>query len=216
MGGVLEGVKVLDRTQVYSGPFCTLLLRDLGAEVIKLERPGTGDLIRNDIPHTDGLEGGPFIILNRGKKSMPAALKTERGRKICKDLAGRVDVLVENYSPGTMEKLGLGSAELCGINPRLIYASISAYGQTGPRRDQPGFDPIAQAMGGMTLVTGFPEEPVRCGVSIADFATGSFTALAIVTALYHRLISGEGQTIDMSMQDCIWQMVAIEYAPHYF
>ena len=216
MASVLEGIKVLDLTQVYSGPFCTLLLKDLGAEIIKVERPDSGDLIRNDFPHTQGLEGGPFIILNRGKKSVTIDLKTEKGRNICKDLVKNVDILVENFSPGTMDKLGLSSQELCKINPQLIYASISAYGQTGPFRDYPGFDPVAQAMGGMTSVTGFPDRPTRCGVSIADFSSGFFTTLAIVAALFHRLKTGEAQTIDISMQDCIWQLSSIEYAPYYF
>jgi crotonobetainyl-CoA:carnitine CoA-transferase CaiB-like acyl-CoA transferase len=127
-----------------------------------------------------------------------------------------MDVLVENFSPGTMDKLGLGNKEICKLNPKLIYASISAYGQTGPRRDYPGFDPVAQAMGGMTAVTGFPDNPARCGVSIADFSSGFVMALSIVAALYHRLRTGEGQTIDISMQDCIWQMTSIEYSPFYF
>ena len=216
MASVLEGIKVLDFTQVYSGPFCTLLLKDLGAEVIKVERPGSGDLIRYDVPHTEGLEGGPFIILNRGKRSITIDMKTEKGRNICKELVKKVDVLVENFSPGTMDKLGLDSKELCKLNPKLIYASISAYGQTGPRRDYPGFDPVAQAMGGMTIVTGFPDSPTRCGVSIADFSSGFFATLAIVAALFHRLKTGEGQTIDISMQDCIWQLTSIEYSPYYF
>ena len=216
MASVLEGIKVLDFTQVYSGPFCTLLLKDLGADVIKVERPGSGDLIRNDIPHTLGLEGGPFIILNRGKKSITVDLKTEKGRNICEELARKVDVLVENFSPGTMEKLGLDNKTLCKLNPGLIYASISAYGQTGPRRDYPGFDPVAQAMGGMTIVTGFPDRPTRCGVSIADFSSGFFATLAIVAALFHRQKTGEGQTIDISMQDCIWQLTSIEFSPYYF
>ena len=216
MASVLEGIKVLDFTQVYSGPFCTLLLKDLGAEVIKVERPESGDLTRNDVPHTEGNEGGAYIILNRGKKSLTVDLKSEKGRNICEKLVKKVDVLVENFSPGTMDKLGLGSQEMCKLNPKLIYASISAYGQTGPRRDYPGFDPVAQAMGGMISVTGFPDSPTRCGVSIADFSSGFFTAMSIVSALFHRLKTGEGQTIDISMQDCIWQLTSIEFAPYYF
>jgi CoA:oxalate CoA-transferase len=216
MASVLEGIKVLDFTQVYSGPFCTLLLKDLGAEIIKVERPESGDLIRYDIPHTEGGEGGPFIILNRGKRSLTVDLTTEKGRNICKELVKKVDVLVENFSPGTMEKLGLDSKVMCQINPKLIYASISAYGQTGPRRDYPGFDPVAQAMGGMTSVTGFPDNPTRCGVSIADFSSGMFMTMSIIAALLHRQKTGEGQTIDISMQDCIWQLTSIEYSPYYF
>jgi len=216
MAGVLEGIKVLDLTSVYSGPFCTLLLKDLGAEVIKLERPESGDLIRYDIPHTEGNEGGPFIILNRGKKSLTVDLKSEKGRNICKELAKKVDVLVENFSPGTMDKLGLDSKTICALNPKLIYASISAYGQTGPLRDYPGFDPVSQAMGGMIAVTGFPEQPVRTAVSIADFTSGMFATMSILSALYHRKATGQGQVIDISMQDCIWQLTSIEYAPYFF
>jgi CoA:oxalate CoA-transferase len=214
--GPLKGIKVLDFTQVISGPFCTLLLKDLGADVIKVERPGSGDLTRNDIPHTDALEGGEFIILNRGKKSLTLDLKSQKGRETCLKLAQKVDVLVENFSPGTMQKLGLHSDLLCKLNPGLIYASISAYGQTGPRRDFPGFDPIAQAMGGMTAVNGFVDQPVRCGVSIGDFSSGTFASLAIVSALFHKLRTGEGQVIDISMQDCIWQLTSVEFSPHYF
>ena len=143
-------------------------------------------------------------------------LKEKKGIDICKELVRRVDIVVENFSPGTMEKLGLGSEELCKINPSLIYASISAYGQTGPMKDYPGFDPVAQAMGGMTMVTGYPDSPTRCGVSIADFSSGSFTAFSIIGALFHRLRTGEGQTIDISMQESIWQLASIEYAPYYF
>ena len=216
MSGVLNGIKILDLTSVYSGPFCTLLLKDLGAEVIKLERPESGDLIRYDIPHTEGNEGGPFIILNRGKKSLTVDMKTEKGRNLVKALVKKVDVLVENFSPGTMDKLGLDSKTITALNPKIIYASISAYGQTGPLRDYPGFDPVSQAMGGMIAVTGFPEKPVRSAVSIADFTSGMFAAMAILGALYHRLATGEGQVIDISMQDCIWQLTSIEYAPYYF
>ncbi len=216
MTSILDGLKVLDFTQVYSGPFCTLLLRDLGADVIKVERPGSGDLIRNDVPRTQGLEGGAFIILNRGKRSVTLNLKTEKGVGICRELAKKVDVLVENFSPGTMDKLGLGSAELCRQNPGLIYASLSAYGNTGPLRDYPGFDPVAQAMGGMTMVTGAPDNPTRCGVSIADFSSGFFTAFSIIGALVHKIRTGEGQTVDISMQECIWLLTSIEFSPYYF
>jgi CoA:oxalate CoA-transferase len=216
MAGVFNGIKVLDLTSVYSGPFCTLLLKDLGAEVIKLERPESGDMIRYDIPHTEANEGGPFIILNRGKKSLTVDMKTEKGRNLVKELAKKVDVLVENFSPGTMEKLGLDSKVITKINPKIIYASISAYGQTGPLRDYPGFDPVSQAMGGMVAVTGFPDKPVRSAVSIADFTSGMFACMSILSALYHRLATGEGQVIDISMQDCIWQLTSIEYAPYYF
>ncbi len=216
MTSVLDGVKVLDFTQVYSGPFCTMLLKNFGADIIKVERPGSGDLTRSDFPHTEGLEGGAYIILNRGKKSVTIDLKSPKGQGIIKELVKKVDVLVENFSPGTMDKLGLGSKELCALNPTLIYASISAYGQTGPYRDYPGFDPVAQAMGGMTAVTGFPEQPVRTGVSTADFSSGHFAATAILSAIIHKLRTGEGQVIDISMQECIWQLTSIEFSPYCF
>ena len=215
MAGALDGVKILDFTQVYSGPFCTLLLRDLGADVIKVERR-EGDVVRNDAPLSKGLESGTFVILNRGKKSVTVNLKSEKGREICRELAKKVDVVVENFSPGTMDKLGLGSSELCKLNPKLIYASVSAYGQSGPRRDDLGYDPIAQAMGGLTSVSGFPDTPTKCAVAIADFSAGIFTALSIMAALIHRMKTGEGQTIDISLQDCIWLLTSIEFSPHYF
>ena len=216
MKSALDGIKVLDFTHVLSGPFCTLLLKDLGAEIIKVERTVVGDIIRRDSPRTEAMEGGVFIVLNRGKKSITLNLAEKKGRDICRALAKSVDVVVENFTPGTMDKLGLGSRELCGLNPGLVYASLSAYGQTGPRRDDPGYDPIAQAMGGMTSVTGFPEAPTRCGVAMGDLSGGLFTALAIMAALLHRAKTGEGQVIDTSMQDCVWLLTAIEFAPKYF
>jgi crotonobetainyl-CoA:carnitine CoA-transferase CaiB-like acyl-CoA transferase len=216
MAGTLDDIKVLDLSRAYAGPFCTLLLRDLGAEVIKLERK-EGDTVRKDYPVTRGGESGTFIILNRGKKSITLDVRTEKGREICKQLAARVDVLVQNFSPGTMEKLGLGSDVLLKINPRLIFASISGYGQTGPRRDSVAYDPIAQAMGGITSVTGYADSPpIKCGVSIADFSAGLYTAFSITAALHHREKTGEGQTIDISLQDCVWLFSSIEFSPPYF
>jgi len=193
------------------------MLKDLGAEIIKVELTGSGDTVRRDYPVTKGGESGTFIILNRGKKSITLNLKSVKGREICKKLVEKVDVLIENYSPGTMEKLGLGHEELCQQNPRLVYASISGFGHSGPYRDYVSYDPIAQAMGGMTSVTGFPDSPpIKCGVSIADFSTGLYTALAITAALNHRNNTGEGQWIDMSLQDCVWQFSSIEFSPPYF
>ena len=216
MAGALHGMTVLEFGNVYAAPFCALLLKDLGAEVIKVERITGGDAVRNDAPLTEGNESGTFIILNRGKKSITLNIASEKGRDIVKRLVRQVDVLIENFSPGTMDKLGLGYDELCKINPKLIYASISGYGHTGPRKDEVSFDPVAQAMGGMTAVNGFPEQPVKCGVAIADFTTGMFTALAIVAAYLHMQKTGEGQRIDMSLQDCMWQLSSIEWSPFYF
>jgi CoA:oxalate CoA-transferase len=216
MAGALQGMRVLEFGNVYAAPFCALLLKDLGAEVIKVERVTGGDTVRNDAPLTEGNESGTFIILNRGKKSITLNIASEKGRDIVRRIVGRMNVLIENFSPGTMDKLGLGYDELCKINPKLIYASISGYGHTGPRKDEVSFDPVAQAMGGMTAVNGFPEQPVKCGVAIADFTTGMFTALAIVAAYLHMQTSGEGQRIDMSLQDCMWQLSSIEWSPFYF
>lgn len=216
MAGALHGMKVLEFGNVYAAPFCSLLLKDLGAEVIKVERITGGDAVRNDAPLTEGNESGTFIILNRGKKSITLNIASEKGHEIVKKLVQQVDVLIENFSPGTMDKLGLGYEELCKINSKLIYASISGYGHTGPRKDEVSFDPVAQAMGGMTAVNGFPEQPVKCGVAIADFTTGTFTALAIVAAYLHMQKTGEGQRIDMSLQDCMWQLSSIEWSPFYF
>jgi CoA:oxalate CoA-transferase len=213
--GALDGIKVLDFTQVYAGPFCTLLLKDLGAEIIKVERV-EGDAVRSDAPLTEGLESGTFIILNRGKKGITANLKTEKGRDICRELAKKVDVVTENFSSGTMDRLGLGSDDLRILNPGLIYASITAYGHNGPRRDDPGYDPVIQAMGGMTSVTGMPDTPTKCGVAIADFGAGLFAAMSITAAIIHRMKTGEGQVIDISLQDCMWLLTSIEFSPHYF
>ena len=216
MAGPLHGVKVLDFTQVYAGSFCTLLLADLGAEVIKIERTEGGDTVRNDAPHTEGGESGTFIILNRGKKGITLNLKSEKGREIVKKMIKDVDIVVENFAYGTMDKLGIGYKELSKLNPKLIFASISGYGRTGPRRDDPAYDPVIQATGGMISINGFPDRPVKCAVAIADFGSGVFTALAIAAAYVHRLKTDEGQEIDISLQDCLWLLASIEFSPTYF
>lgn len=216
MAGPLDGVKVLDFTHVYAGPFCTLLLRDLGADVIKVEKVEGGDTVRNDAPHTEGMESGIFINLNRGKKGVTLNLNSAKGKEIAKSIVKKVDIVVENFSYGTMEKLGLDYEALSKINPQLIYASISGYGRSGPRRDDPGYDPVIQASAGMTSITGFKDQPVKCGAAIADFGAGLYTALAITSAYVHRLKTGEGQQIDMSLQDCTWLFASLEFSPLYF
>jgi CoA:oxalate CoA-transferase len=217
MAGALNGIRVLDFTHALGGPFCTLLLRDLGAEIIKVEKPGSGDIARGRAPQTKANESGTFIMLNRGKKSITLNLKTNKGIDICKNLIKKADVLVENFSTGTMEKLGLSSQEMCKLNPGLIYASLSSFGHTGPYKMEAGYDPIAQAMGGLTTLTGYPDRPpVKAGPPIADLGTGVFVALAIVSALRHKANTGEGQVIDISMQDAIWLFTAIEFASNYF
>jgi CoA:oxalate CoA-transferase len=214
---ILNGIKVLDLTNVYSGPYCAMLLKEFGAEVIKVERTAFGDVVRRDAPLTEAQESGTFIILNRGKKSVTLNIACDKGREIIKKLAKKVDVLIENFSPGTMDKLGLGSKELCAINPGLIYASLSAYGQTGPRKNFPGFDPVLQAMSGLTSVNGQPDSPpTKCAVAIGDFGTGLYTAYAIMGALLYRQKTGLGQVIDMSIQDCLWMLTSIEFSPTYF
>lgn len=140
----------------------------------------------------------------------------EKGGEICRELAKKVDVVVEKFSPGTMDRLGLGYKDLSKLNPKLIYASVSAYGKTGPRRNDIGYDPVAQAMGGMTSITGFPDKPVKCGGAIADLSWGMFMAISILAAYVHRLKTGEGQAIDISLQDSVWLLTSLEFSPYYF
>jgi CoA:oxalate CoA-transferase len=219
MAGALDGIKVLDMTLAYAGPFCTLLLRDLGAEIIKVERTvkDGGEGPRKNAPRTKAEESGAFIMLNRGKKSITLNPTTEKGRDIARALVQKVDVLIENFTPGVMDRLGLGSRELCKLNPGLIYTSISGFGHTGPRQHDVVFDPVAQAMGGLMDVTGYPDgTPTKVGVPLADLMTGIFTALAIVAALQYRNKTGQGQVLDMSLQDCVFLPTAIWCGPTYF
>ncbi len=200
--GPLEGVRVLDLTWVLSGPFCTLTLADLGADVIKVERPPYGDVARTTGPLVDG-ESGYFFSVNRGKRSIALDLQQEEGRALFRDLVGEADVLVENFTPGTMDRLGVGHAALSEVNPRLIYAAISGYGQTGPMRDQPALDVIVQGAGGVMSVTGEPGgRPVRPGLSLGDIAAGLYCAIGVLAALRERDRSGRGQMVDISMLDC--------------
>ncbi len=219
MAGALEGIKVLDFTQAFAGPFCTLLLRDLGAEIIKVERTvkDGGEGPRKNRPHTEAMESGTFIMLNRGKKSITLNPTKEKGRDIARALAKQADVVIENFTPGVMDKLGLGSAELCKQNPGLVHVSISGYGHSGPRQYDVVFDPIAQAMAGLMSVTGYPDgPPIKVGVPLADLMTGIFTAVAILAALRYRDKTGQGQIIDMSLQDCVFLPTAIWCGPTYF
>ena len=217
MAKALDDIKVLDFTRFMAGPACSMVLAEFGAEVIKVEIPGGGDGMRGTPPFTKGLESGFFIGVNRGKKSVTLNLVSEKGCQIAKDLAKKVDVVVENFSPGVMDRLGLGYEELSKINPKLIYASVSGFGHTGPRNSEPVYDVIAQAMGGLISVTGFPDgPPTTVGPSIADSMGGFYAAMAILAALHYRKKTGEGQRIDISMQDCVWSVTAMQYAPGYF
>lgn len=212
----LEGIRVLDLTRMYAGPMCTMLLAELGAEVVKVEIPGGGDGVRDLAPQTDGLEGYPFIILNRGKLGVTLNLGSPRGKSILKDLAGTSDILVENFTPGVMDGLGLSYEDLKDDHPGLIYASISGFGHTGPSRSEVAFDTIIQAMGGLISVNGQPDSPpTKVAPAIADFLGGMYATIAILAALQHRGGTGAGQHIDISMQDCVWAITAIQHLPLY-
>lgn len=198
----LQGITVLDLTKVLAGPFCCLQLADFGATVIKIEPPGQGDDARHIGPLVKG-ESTYFISVNRNKKSVTLNLKNSRGVEIFKDLVKKADVLVENFRPGTMDKMGLGYTEISRINPRLIYASGSGFGQTGPHSRKPAYDAIVQSLGGIMSVTGHPESgPTRVGVSIGDLAAGLYLAQGILLALLSREKTGLGQQVDVAMLDC--------------
>ena len=202
MAGSLEGIRVLDLTQVLFGPFATMLLSDLGAEVIKIERPEVGDIARGNGPVVRG-QSTYFLSLNRGKKSVTLNLATEEGVEVFLELVRNADVVVQNFKPGTMEKMGLSYERVKEYNPRIIYVSGSGFGQDGPYAEKPAFDVIIQAMGGVMSITG--EEggpPIRPGVSYGDIAAGLFLCIATLAALQERHVSGRGQQIDIAMLDC--------------
>ena len=200
MPGALEGLVVLEAAQIMAGPFCGLLLADMGADVIKVERPGTGDDTRRMGPAFIGGEAAAFLAINRNKRSVVINLKSECGREAFCRLAARADVLLENYRPGTLESLGLGYDNLQALNPRLIYCSISAFGQTGPYSKRGGFDLVAQGMSGLMSVTGEPgRPPVKVGVPITDLNAGMYAAYGILCATIHRMKTGHGQRVDTSL-----------------
>ena len=202
MAGPLDGITVLDLTQVLFGPFATMLLSDMGADVIKVERPQVGDIARGNGPLVRGVSTY-FLSLNRGKKSVALDLATDRGVAVFLELAKQADILVENFTPGTMEKLGLSYERVREHNPGIIYVAGSGFGQYGPYAQKPAFDVVIQAMGGIMSITG--EEggpPVRPGASYGDIAAGLFLCVATLAALQERHVSGEGQLVDISMLDC--------------
>ena len=210
MSGPLEGIRVLDLTWVLAGPFASMILGDLGAEVIKVERPPYGDAARTTGPIVNG-ESCYFFSINRGKKSVCLDLKAERGRELFLRLVGLSDVLMENFTPGTMDKLGLGYDVLQKHNPRLIYAATSGFGQTGPERLRPALDIVVQGMGGVMSITGEPDgPPLRPGLSLGDIAAGLYTTIGVLAALHERERSGQGQMIDVAMLDC--QIAILENA----
>ena len=208
--GPLAGIRVLDLTRVLAGPFCTMMLGEQGAEIIKIETPNGGDDARHIGPFIDG-RSGYFMSINRGKKSIALDLKAAEDRAHFERLLETADVLVENYRGGTMEKLGFGWAALHARYPRLIYCAITGFGHTGPYAARPAYDMIVQAMGGVMSVTGYPgEPPARVGVSVGDLAAGLYGAGAIQGALFHRERTGETQKLDISMLDC--QVTLLENA----
>ncbi|NTW31997.1 MAG: CoA transferase [Bacteroidetes bacterium] len=198
----LENVKILDLTRVLAGPFCTMILSDLGAEVVKVEVPETGDDARCFGPFKNG-QSLYFLSINREKKSISINLKSEKGKQILKDLIKKFDVIIENFRPGTMEKLGLSYEELKAINPSIIYAAASGFGHSGPNSKKAAYDILAQAMGGIMSITGWPNTPpTRVGMSLGDITASLYTAIGIIAALYQKTITGEGQKIDIAMLDC--------------
>lgn len=198
----LENIKVLDLSRVLAGPYAAMLLADLGAEVIKVEAPKTGDDSRAFGPYVEG-ESAYFMSINRNKKSITLNLKSEEGKKIFWDLIQKVDVLVENFRPGTMEKLGLGYDEIKKVNPKVIYAAASGFGHSGPYSKRPAYDAVVQAMGGIMSITGPKGGPkTRVGTSVGDISAGLFTVIGILAALNYRNLTGVGQKVDVAMLDC--------------
>jgi len=199
--GPLKGVRVLDLTRVLAGPAASLALADLGAEVFKIEPPGSGDETRAFPPHRDG-ESHYFLSVNRGKKSIVVDLKAPAGVALVKDLAAQCDILVENYRPGVMDRLGLGYGALSAVNPKLIYCSISGYGMTGPLKDRPSFDIVLQAMSGALSINGEPGGlPSKLGIPVGDLVGGINGPIGILAALYERSVTGRGRHIDISLMD---------------
>ncbi|MGE0601373.1 MAG: CaiB/BaiF CoA transferase family protein [Dehalococcoidia bacterium] len=202
MSRPLEDIRVLDLTWVLAGPFASMILADMGAEVVKVERPPNGDISRTTGPYQNGWSGY-FFSINRGKRSISIDLRSSEGKELFLRLVEKADVVIENFTPGTMARLGLGYEVLSARNPRVIMASVSGFGQTGPYSDRPALDIVVQAMGGMMSITGEAGGgPVRPGASYGDLTAGLFAAVGVLTALHERERSGKGRAIDISMLDC--------------
>ncbi len=208
----LSGVRVLDFSRVMAGPYCSMMLAELGADVVKVEEPGTGDESRGWPPFVEG-QSGYFFSLNRSKRSIAIDLKKDDGRRIAHDLTAKSDVVIENFAPGVVKRLGIDYQTLSALNPRLIYCSISGFGQTGPYRDKKAYDPILQAMSGLMSVTGPRDgEPVKCGTAVTDIVSAIFAAFSISTSLYRREKTGRGQYIDLGMLDSSLSMMTFQAA----
>jgi crotonobetainyl-CoA:carnitine CoA-transferase CaiB-like acyl-CoA transferase len=213
--GALSHIRVLDLSRILAGPWCTQNLADMGAEVIKVERPGTGDDTRawgppwiRDPQGQDTRDSTYYAAANRGKKSLTLDISTADGQRIARELAAHSDVVIENYKIGDLKRYGLDYDSLRAINPRLVYCSITGYGQDGPSAHKPGYDFVFQALGGLMSITGERDDlpgggPQKTGIAIADVITGMYATIAILAALNHRDVSGQGQYIDMALLDCI-------------
>src|SRR5215467_11355599 len=209
--GPLTGTTVLDLTRVLSGPYCTMMLADMGARVIKIEQPRGGDDTRHWGPPFVGTESAYFLSINRNKESVTLDFKHARGRALLDQLVAMSDVLVENFRPGTLARLGLDYATLAPKHPRLIYCSVSGYGHTGPRSQEPGYDAVLQGEGGLMSLTGAPDvPPVRVGVAVADIVTGIFACQGITAALFARERTGRGQQVDIAMLDTVAAMLTYQ------
>lgn len=212
----LHGVRVLDLTRILSGPYCTQILADHGADVIKIERPGGGDDTRRFGPPFVGPDAAYFLSINRNKRSVCIDLKRPQGAEIARELSAQCDVVVENFRPGAADRLGLGAATLRALNPGLVYCSISGFGHTGPWRDKPGYDLAVQGLSGVMSITGAPDgPPTKVGTSIADIVTGMYAAQGILLALFRRSQTGYGDVVDIAMLDSMVSLLTYQ-AGNYF
>ena len=215
MDKALSGIRVVDMTHNQAGPACAQILGFLGADVIKLEEPKGGDIARRNMRDREDSDSLFFLLFNANKRSLSLNLKTGRGKELFKQLIAKSDVLVENFSPGALDRLGLGWDVLSGINPRLIYATIKGFGSYGPYASYKSFEPVAQAMGGAMSITGFPENPPTFVVpAIGDSGTGMQMAIGILAALQQRHNSGRGQRVEVSMQDAVVNLIRVSLRDH--
>ncbi len=215
MSQALEGIRIIDMTHNQAGPACAQILGFLGAEVIKLEEPKGGDVARRNMRDRTDSDSLFFLLFNANKRSLTLNLKTGRGKELFRELIGRSDVLLENFGPGALDRLGFGYAALAAINPRLIYATIKGFGTWGPYRNFKSYEPIAQAMGGAMSITGFPENPPTFVVpAIGNSGTGMHMAIGILAALQQRHKTGRGQQVEVSMQDAVVNLIRVSLRDH--
>src|ERR1700730_12671069 len=215
MSAALSGIRIIDMTHNQAGPACAQILGFLGADVIKLEEPKGGDIARRNMRDREDSDSLFFLLVNANKRSLTLNLKTARGKELFKELIAKSDVLVENFSPGALDRLGLGWEVMSKINPRLIYATIKGFGSYGPYANYKSFEPVAQAMGGAMSVIGFPENPPTFVVpAIGDSGTGMHMAIGILAALQQRHNTGQGQHVEVSMQDAVVNLIRVSLRDH--